>query len=167
MSVPDELLGTREIASPDEMEDLGRRLGAALEAGDVIVLTGLLGAGKTTLTRGIGEGLGIRGPVQSPTFVLARTHPSLVGGAPLVHVDAYRLGSAAEFDDIDIDVAHSVVVVEWGRGMAEHLADTWWEIEIQRQTGGRGNDNACGEVAPHTLALDDDAPRTLTITRHP
>ncbi|MGL1194742.1 tRNA (adenosine(37)-N6)-threonylcarbamoyltransferase complex ATPase subunit type 1 TsaE, partial [Vibrio parahaemolyticus] len=72
----------------------GRALGQALEPGDVVVLTGPLGAGKTTLTRGIGAGLGIRGPVQSPTFVIARTHPSLVGGAPLVHVDAYRLGAA-------------------------------------------------------------------------
>ncbi|MFM9785724.1 tRNA (adenosine(37)-N6)-threonylcarbamoyltransferase complex ATPase subunit type 1 TsaE, partial [Streptomyces scabiei] len=87
----------------------------ALEPGDVVVLTGPLGAGKTTLTRGIGAGLGIRGPVQSPTFVIARTHPSLVGGAPLVHVDAYRLGAAVELDDLDIDVEHSVVIVEWGR----------------------------------------------------
>ena len=80
MSVPDELLGEREVAGPADMEELGRALGQALEPGDVVVLTGPLGAGKTTLTRGIGEGLGIRGPVQSPTFVIARTHPSLVGG---------------------------------------------------------------------------------------
>jgi tRNA threonylcarbamoyladenosine biosynthesis protein TsaE len=132
-----------------------------------VVLTGPLGAGKTTLTRGIGEGLGIRGPVQSPTFIIARTHPSLVGGAPLVHVDAYRLGAAVELDDLDIDVEHSVVIVEWGRGVADHLADSWWEIEISRQTGGRGVDNACGEIAPHTLDLDADAPRTVTISRRP
>ncbi|MDI9891890.1 tRNA (adenosine(37)-N6)-threonylcarbamoyltransferase complex ATPase subunit type 1 TsaE [Rhodococcus sp. IEGM 1404] len=149
------------------MEELGRALGRALEPGDVVVLTGPLGAGKTTLTRGIGEGLGIRGPVQSPTFVIARTHPSLVGGAPLVHVDAYRLGAAVELDDLDIDVEHSVVIVEWGRGVADHLADHWWEIEISRQTGGRGVDNACGEIAPHTLDLDADAPRTVTISRRP
>jgi tRNA threonylcarbamoyl adenosine modification protein YjeE len=149
------------------MEELGRALGHALEPGDVVVLTGPLGAGKTTLTRGIGEGLGIRGPVQSPTFVIARTHPSLVGGAPLVHVDAYRLGAAVELDDLDIDVEHSVVIVEWGRGVADHLADSWWEIEISRQTGGRGVDNACGEIAPHTLDLDADAPRTVTISRRP
>lgn len=167
MSVPDELLGVLEVAGPADMEELGRALGRVLEPGDVVVLTGPLGAGKTTLTRGIGEGLGIRGPVQSPTFVIARTHPSLVGGAPLVHVDAYRLGAAVELDDLDIDVDHSVVIVEWGRGVADHLADGWWEIEISRQTGGRGVDNACGEIAPHTLDLDADATRTVTISRRP
>jgi tRNA threonylcarbamoyl adenosine modification protein YjeE len=167
VSVPDDLLGEREIAGPADMEELGRALGRALEPGDVVVLAGPLGAGKTTLTRGIGEGLGIRGPVQSPTFVIARTHPSLVGGAPLVHVDAYRLGAAVELDDLDIDVEHSVVIVEWGRGVADHLADSWWEIEISRQIGGRGVDNACGEIAPHTLDLDADAPRTVTISRRP
>jgi len=167
MSVPDELLGVHEVAGPADMEELGRALARRLEPGDVVVLTGPLGAGKTTLTRGIGEGLGIRGPVQSPTFVIARTHPSLVGGAPLVHVDAYRLGAAVELDDLDIDVARSVVIVEWGRGVAEHLVDRWWEIEIVRDSGGRGVDNACGEIAPHTLALDADAPRTVTISRRP
>jgi tRNA threonylcarbamoyladenosine biosynthesis protein TsaE len=86
----------RTIDDTEAMEELGRELGRQLRAGDLVVLTGPLGAGKTTLTRGIGEGLGVRGPVQSPTFVLARTHPSLVGGPPLVHVDAYRLSGAAE-----------------------------------------------------------------------
>ena len=162
MSVPEELVGERQIASPAEMEEHGRRLGAALGAGDLVVLTGELGAGKTTLTRGIGAGLGIRGPVQSPTFVLARTHPSLVGGPPLVHVDAYRLGSALELDDLDIDLDGSVVIVEWGRGMAERLVDSWWEIEIDREIGGRGLDTACGEPD-----LDADAPRRVRITRHP
>ncbi len=97
-----------------------------------------------------------------------RAHaPSLSGGTPLVHVDAYRLGAAVELDDLDIDVAHSAVIVEWGRGVAEYLADAWWEIEISRQTGGRGVDNACGEIAVHTVELDADAPRTVTISRHP
>lgn len=167
MSVPDALLGERLVDGPGDMEELGRRIGAALAPGDVVVLTGPLGAGKTTLTRGIGEGLGIRGPVQSPTFVIARTHPSLIGGTPLVHVDAYRLGAAVELDDLDIDVQGSAVIVEWGRGVAEHLVDDWWEIEIDRQVGGRGVDNACGEIAVHTVELDADAPRRVTISRRP
>lgn len=167
MSVPDALLGERLVDGPGDMEELGRRIGAALAPGDVVVLTGPLGAGKTTLTRGIGEGLGIRGPVQSPTFVIARTHPSLVGGTPLVHVDAYRLGAAVELDDLDIDVQGSAVIVEWGRGVAEHLVDDWWEIEIDRQVGGRGVDNACGEIAVHTVELDAEAPRRVTISRRP
>jgi tRNA threonylcarbamoyladenosine biosynthesis protein TsaE len=100
------------IATADDMHELGIRLGTQLRAGDLLVLTGPLGAGKTTLTRGIGEGLGVRGPVTSPTFVLARTHPNLSDGPPLVHVDAYRLSSAAELDDLDIDYAGSVVIVE-------------------------------------------------------
>ncbi|WP_310020058.1 tRNA (adenosine(37)-N6)-threonylcarbamoyltransferase complex ATPase subunit type 1 TsaE [Microbacterium resistens] len=142
------------------MEQLGREIGAQLVAGDVIVLTGPLGAGKTTFTRGLAEGLGVRGPVQSPTFVLARTHPSLVGRAPLVHMDAYRLGSAAELDDLDVDVAGSVVVVEWGRGVAEELADEWWDIELERPIGGGA------DVVPDE-ELDADAPRLVTIRHMP
>ncbi|WP_425562056.1 tRNA (adenosine(37)-N6)-threonylcarbamoyltransferase complex ATPase subunit type 1 TsaE [Microbacterium kribbense] len=141
------------------MEQLGRQIGGMLSAGDLVVLAGPLGAGKTTLTRGIAEGLGVRGPVQSPTFVIARTHPSLVGGPPLVHVDAYRLGSALELDDLDIDVEGSVVVVEWGRGMAEGLRESWWEVELGRAVG----------VASDWDPEDEDAPdpRTVTITRRP
>jgi tRNA threonylcarbamoyladenosine biosynthesis protein TsaE len=120
------------VPDPETMHELGIRLGAALRAGDLVVLTGPLGAGKTTLTRGIGEGLGVRGPVSSPTFVLARTHPSLVGGAPLVHVDAYRLGSPAELDDLDLDFETAVVVVEWGAGMVDGIAESVLEIRIDR-----------------------------------
>lgn len=156
MTVDAALLGRREIATSDQMEELGRRVGEQLEAGDLLILTGPLGAGKTTFTRGLAEGLGVRGPVQSPTFVIARTHPSLVGRAPLVHVDAYRLGSGAELDDLDLDLANSVVVVEWGRGMAEDLADSWWDVEVERPVGG------ADAVADEDL--DADAPRFLTIT---
>ena len=126
------MLGTRTIENPDQMHELGLELGKALRAGDVLVLTGPLGAGKTTLTRGIGEGLGVRGPVTSPTFVLARTHPSLGEGPPLVHVDAYRLNSAVELDDLDIDFAHSVVVVEWGAGMLDGIVDSWLDVVIEQ-----------------------------------
>ena len=93
-----------------------RAIAGQLVAGDLIALDGELGAGKTTLTRGIGAALGVRGAVTSPTFVLARTHPRADGGAPLVHVDAYRLSSAAELDDLDIDFEASIVVVEWAKG---------------------------------------------------
>jgi tRNA threonylcarbamoyl adenosine modification protein YjeE len=158
----DRLVGRHDIVSPSDMEALGEQMGRMLHAGDVVVLTGPLGAGKTTLTRGIGEGLGVRGPVQSPTFVLARTHPSLVGGSPLVHMDAYRLGSAAELDDLDVDVEGSVVVVEWGRGLAEDLADVWWDVEIERPVGAYGADTACGPVDEE---LDADAPRVVTVAR--
>nr|WP_204976963.1 tRNA (adenosine(37)-N6)-threonylcarbamoyltransferase complex ATPase subunit type 1 TsaE [Microbacterium esteraromaticum] len=139
------------------MENLGLRIGEQLQPGDLLILTGPLGAGKTTFTRGLAEGLGVRGPVQSPTFVIARTHPSLVGGAPLVHVDAYRLGSAAELDDLDIDFARSVVVIEWGRPMASAVADAWWDIEFERPVGG--DDDLDDED------LDADAPRIVTIER--
>jgi alanine racemase/tRNA threonylcarbamoyladenosine biosynthesis protein TsaE len=159
MSVDPAFLGRREVATSADMEQLGLRIGEQLQAGDLLILTGPLGAGKTTFTRGLAEGLGVRGPVQSPTFVIARTHPSLVGGAPLVHVDAYRLGSAAELDDLDLDLAHSVVVVEWGRGMAEDLADTWWDIELERPVGAGGDD----DIDPSEL--DADAPRVVTIVR--
>ena len=163
----DPLVGEREIETPDDMQALGEQIGGLLRPGDVVVLTGPLGAGKTTLTRGIAAGLGVRGPVQSPTFVIARTHPSLVGGAPLVHVDAYRLGSALELDDLDIDVDRSVVIVEWGRGMVDHLADAWWEIELDRESGGRGADTMCGDQSRAAAELDADAPRRVTITRRP
>lgn len=157
MSVDPAFLGRHEIATSDAMERLGVHIGEQLQAGDLLVLTGPLGAGKTTFTRGLAEGLGVRGPVQSPTFVIARTHPSLIGGAPLVHVDAYRLGSAAELDDLDIDFARSVVVIEWGREMAASVADGWWDIEIERPVGG-----AAG-VADEEL--DADAPRVVIIAR--
>ena len=124
-----------DAADTDAMEAFGRSLATRLRAGDLVLLTGPLGAGKTTLTRGIGAGLGVRGPVQSPTFVLARTHPSLAGGPPLVHVDAYRLGSAALLDDLDLDFDRSVVVVEWGVGLLDDVGDSWLEVVIERPEG--------------------------------
>lgn len=156
--IPDDLLGRHEVATSADMEQLGRRIGAGLVAGDLIVLTGPLGAGKTTLTRGIAEGLGVRGPVQSPTFVIARTHPSLTGGAPLVHADAYRLDSAMELDDLDVDVDGSVTIVEWGRGKVDGLRDTWFDIEIERPVGDVAD-------ASDAADLDRDAPRLVTIAR--
>ncbi len=153
---------TLHIADPDAMHALGIRLGKSFVAGDLVILTGPLGAGKTTLSRGIGEGMGVRGPVTSPTFVLARTHPSLMGGAPLVHVDAYRLADAAELDDLDLDFEGSVVIAEWGAGLVEERG-SWIEIVIERPTG------ATAAATPADVTLDSDAdedvePRTVTIT---
>lgn len=152
-------LGTRTIATPENMNELGQEIGRSLRAGDVLVLTGPLGAGKTTLTRGIGEGLGVRGPVTSPTFVLARTHPSLTEGPPLVHVDAYRLASALELDDLDIDFAHSAVVVEWGAGMLDGVTDSWLEVLIVRPVGGSENDLEDDLVEPRTVSIEGHGPR--------
>jgi tRNA threonylcarbamoyl adenosine modification protein YjeE len=116
------------------MHDLGLELSKELKAGDLVILTGPLGAGKTTLTRGVGEGLKAIGNVSSPTFVIARTHKREGSIVPLVHVDAYRLGSLHEFDDLDIDLLNSIVLVEWGRGFAEDLTDTWLDLEIERSS---------------------------------
>jgi len=150
-----------EIADPDAMHELGRRLGTRLAAGDLVILTGPLGAGKTTLARGIGEGLGVRGPVTSPTFVLARTHPSLVGGAPLVHVDAYRLADPAELDDLDLDFEGSVVVAEWGAGMVEERG-SWLEIVVERPEGAAAAASGAGEAESYEETLVE--PRTVTIS---
>lgn len=124
------------IATPEEMHELGLRLASVLQAGDLVILTGPLGAGKTTLTRGVGEGLRAVGNVSSPTFVIARTHKRENSDVPLVHVDAYRLTSPHEFDDLDIDIERSIVLVEWGRGFAEDLAESWLDVEIERDTTG-------------------------------
>jgi tRNA threonylcarbamoyladenosine biosynthesis protein TsaE len=116
----------------------GEALAGVLRAGDLVVLTGDLGAGKPTLTQGIGTGLGVRGQVASPTFIIARVHPSTAGGPALVHVDAYRLGSMDELDALDLDASldESVTVVEWGEGLVEALADDRLEVTLRRPRGG-------------------------------
>ncbi len=133
--------GTAELATPEETLALGRRLGAELRAGDVVVLSGPLGAGKTLLTKGIAEALDVDGPITSPTFVLARLHRARRADAPaLVHVDVYRLldhGAAdllAELDslDLDTDLDDAVVVVEWGEGLAERLSDRHLDVRLER-----------------------------------
>ena len=124
----------------DTAEDtraLAGRLATVLRSGDLLILSGDLGAGKTTFTQGLGAGLGVRGDVTSPTFVIARVHPSLSAGPALVHVDAYRLGDRLELDDLDLDTSleDAVTVVEWGTGVAEDLADDRLEVEILRAHG--------------------------------
>lgn len=129
-----------QVPSGEAMQDLGARLAPVLEPGDLIIATGELGAGKTTLAQGIGRGLGSRGPVISPTFVLSRIHESERDRPALLHVDAYRLGGAAEIDDLDLDadVDRSVTVVEWGEGLAESLSDSRLEIAITRPPAAAG-----------------------------
>lgn len=127
-----------DVATADDMRSLGERLATLVRAGDLVVLSGGLGAGKTTLTQGIGHGLGVRGPITSPTFVIARVHPSLGDGPALVHVDAYRLGGLDEVDDLDLDasMAESVTVVEWGEGKVEQLAEERLHIVIEHAREG-------------------------------
>ena len=146
-------------ATAQEARDLGRRLAAVLRAGDLLILAGDLGAGKTTFTQGVGAGLGVRGDVTSPTFVISRVHPSLVDGPALVHVDAYRLGGAAELDDLDLDTSleDTVTVVEWGSGVAEGLAEDRLEVTITRPRG----DDAGG-----VPALGGDERRGFRFTGH-
>jgi tRNA threonylcarbamoyladenosine biosynthesis protein TsaE len=139
------------IPTPEAMERLGATIARQLGKGDLVLLGGELGAGKTTLTRGLGVELGVRGAVTSPTFVLARTHPR-TAGVPLVHVDAYRLRSALELDDLDIDFERSIVVVEWGAGLLDGITENWLEVGIERPKGG---------------SLETEAePRTVTLTGH-
>lgn len=128
-----------QVATADDMRALGRRIAGGLRAGDLLILSGPLGAGKTTLVQGIGEGLNVRGPVTSPTFVIARVHPPLGNGPALVHADAYRLGGVAEVDDLDLDsdTASSVTAVEWGEGLAEGLSEDRLEIAIENSGAGR------------------------------
>ncbi|WP_441245675.1 tRNA (adenosine(37)-N6)-threonylcarbamoyltransferase complex ATPase subunit type 1 TsaE [Kitasatospora sp. McL0602] len=136
---------TVTVDTPERMNRLGRELAALLRPGDLVLLSGELGAGKTTLTRGLGVGLDVRGAVTSPTFVIARVHPSLSGGPALVHVDAYRLGGGLdEMEDLDLDVSlpESVVVVEWGEGKVEQLSDDRLEIRIERAIGGTAEDDS-------------------------
>jgi tRNA threonylcarbamoyladenosine biosynthesis protein TsaE len=121
-----------QVATPEQMRELGERIASVLQPGDLVLLHGDLGAGKTTLTQGIGAGLGIAAPVTSPTFVIARVHRD--GRIPLVHVDAYRLGATVDVDDLDLDasVEDSATVVEWGEGLVEGLSEHRLEVRIER-----------------------------------
>ena len=123
----------RVLTTPYDTRAFGAELGRRLGAGDLVILTGGLGAGKTTLTQGLAEGVGVRGPITSPTFVIARVHPSLGDGPALVHVDAYRLGGLDELDALDLDTSleSAVTVVEWGHGVAEDLSESFLEVELE------------------------------------
>ena len=178
---------TLSVSTADQTHALGAALASELDAGDLLVLSGELGAGKTTFTQGLGEGLGVRAGVISPTFVLVRIHPNLPdgprpGGPDLVHVDAYRLGSASEIDDIDLEntMDSAVTVVEWGRGRVEHLSESRLEVDLHRTIGlqtepgsiaggsGAPGSSALGSSAPGAGVLDfdtedNDEPRTIVL----
>jgi tRNA threonylcarbamoyladenosine biosynthesis protein TsaE len=143
---------TAELATVEDTRAYGRALAGILRAGDLVVLSGPLGAGKTALTQGIGAGLDVVGQITSPTFVIARVHrPARTGGVALVHVDAYRFGAVAdpraEIDDLDLDASMdaSVTVVEWGEGMVEQLADERLEVRIDR----RDDETRSVRLVPH------------------
>ncbi len=174
---------TLDVGTAEQTHALAAALGAGLQAGDLLVLSGELGAGKTTFTQGLGEGLGVRAGIISPTFVLVRIHPNLPdgprpGGPDLVHVDAYRLESASEIDDIDLEntMDTAVTVVEWGRGRVEHLSESRLEVELHRRLGsaqpgtaqpGTAQPGSAGAGAGAGAAVldfdtdDADEPRTV------
>ncbi len=131
--------GGTEVLLPDAgaTTALGARLAGVLRAGDLVILTGELGAGKTTLTQGLGTALGVRGRVSSPTFIIAREHAPTGAGPALIHVDAYRLTSLAEVDSLDLDSSmdEAVTVVEWGADLVEQLAQDRLEITLERPRG--------------------------------
>ena len=137
-------------ATADQTRALATRLAGLLRAGDLLVLSGDLGAGKTTFTQGLGAALQVRGDVTSPTFVISRVHPSLTGGPALVHVDAYRLHGALELDDLDLDASleEAVTVVEWGTGVAEDLTDDRLEVEILRAHGDTDDETRTLRLTP-------------------
>ena len=178
-----------DVTGPEHTRRLALALADCLKAGDVLLLSGELGAGKTTFTRSLGEGRGVREGVISPTFVLSRVHPNLPegprpGGPDLVHVDAYRLSSAEELDDLDLEFSlpQSVTVIEWGRDKAEHLSDSRLELDFTRLTGadarfaysgaeefswddeveGATEEGAAGEVL-EDLEADVPEPRLLRV----
>ena len=180
MTVPDSAPNwelSLSVSTAEQTHELAAALASVLDAGDLLVLTGELGAGKTTFTQGLGEGLGVRPGIISPTFVLVRIHPNLPdgprpGGPDLVHVDAYRLASASEIDDIDLEntMDSAVTVVEWGRGRVEHLSESRLEIDLHRAIGlpAQPHDGDAGAAAESGI-LDfdtddnDDEPRTIVM----
>ncbi|MDA0632489.1 tRNA (adenosine(37)-N6)-threonylcarbamoyltransferase complex ATPase subunit type 1 TsaE [Nonomuraea sp. MCN248] len=147
------------LSTAEETRAYGSRLADLLRPGDLLVLSGPLGAGKTTLVQGIAEGLKVRGPITSPTFVIARVHPSLCGGPALVHADAYRLGGDLEVDDLDLDASleESVTVVEWGEGLVEGLSNERLEIHIDREAGDDARVVTLRGVGPRWADTPSDA----------
>lgn len=153
------------IREADGMREFGARLGALLLGGDLVVLDGPLGAGKTTLAQGIAEGMGVRGRVTSPTFTIARVHAALGAGPDLVHVDAYRIGALEEVDALDLDASAdtSATVVEWGAGKVEVLAPDRLTVRIARPEGGGQGADDLFEDCPRDVSVSASGPRSRSI----
>lgn len=148
----------------DQTRDLGADLGRLLRAGDLVMLSGGLGAGKTTLTQGIGVGMGVRGRVASPTFIVARVHPSLRGGPDLIHADAYRITDLGDLETLDLDSSldEAVTVVEWGEGKTEVMSPERLVIDVRRAEGGQ----ACRDGHVIDLEYMDDGMRSIVLHAH-
>ena len=148
----------------DQTRDLGTDLGRLLRAGDLVMLSGGLGAGKTTLTQGIGAGMGVRGRVASPTFIVARVHPSLHGGPDLIHADAYRITALGDLETLDLDSSldEAVTVVEWGEGKTEAMSPERLVIDVRRAEGGQ----ACRDGHVIDLEYMDDGMRSIVLHAH-
>lgn len=148
----------------DQTRALGEDLGRILAAGDLVMLSGGLGAGKTTLTQGIGIGMGVRGRVASPTFIVARVHPSLSGGPDLIHADAYRIKDLSDLETLDLDSSldEAVTVVEWGEGKTEAMSNERLSIEVRRASGGQADTD--GDIID--LEHMDDGTRLIVLRAH-
>ena len=148
----------------DQTRDLGADLGRLLRAGALVMLSGGLGAGKTTLTQGIGVGMGVRGRVASPTFIVARVHPSLRGGPDLIHADAYRITDLGDLETLDLDSSldEAVTVVEWGEGKTEAMSPERLVIDVRRAEGGQ----ACRDGHVIDLEYMDDGMRSIVLHAH-
>ena len=151
-------------SNADQTRSLGEDLGRVLAAGDLVMLSGGLGAGKTTLTQGIGIGMGVRGRVASPTFIVARVHPSLSGGPDLIHADAYRIKDLSDLETLDLDSSldEAVTVVEWGEGKTEAMSNERLSIEVCRASGGQAETD--GDIID--LEHMDDGTRLIVLRAH-
>ena len=162
----DTITATFQVSTSDadQTRALGEDLGRVLAAGDLVMLSGGLGAGKTTFTQGIGIGMGVRGRVASPTFIVARVHPSLSGGPDLIHADAYRIKDLSDLETLDLDSSldEAVTVVEWGEGKTEAMSDERLSIEVRRASGGQAETD--GDIID--LEHMDDGTRLIVLRAH-
>ena len=162
----DTITATFQVSTSDadQTRSLGEDLGRVLAAGDLVMLSGGLGAGKTTLAQGIGIGMGVRGRVASPTFIVARVHPSLSGGPDLIHADAYRIKDLSDLETLDLDSSldEAVTVVEWGEGKTEAMSNERLSIEVRRASGGQAETD--GDIID--LEHMDDGTRLIVLRAH-